>query len=161
MRTTKGMNGQNFILSSHSNRCSMGFFLSAVNYYGEMPWTMLNFQESEANSALNDFFQIRGIPSLVLFSTDGTITIQGREAIMTTPFDEIRNFEELKRAAEAKAAEELQALRESFNPIGFFSGYLHDKEGSLVSTSSLENKIVGLYFRYEIHYFNSFSCSYF
>jgi len=112
-----------------------------------MPWTMLNFKESSTNSALSDFFEISGIPALVLFSSDGTITLQGREAIMTTPFDEIRNFEALKRAAAAKAAEELQALRGSFNPIDFFSGYLNDKDGNSVPTTTLENKIIGLYFR--------------
>jgi nucleoredoxin len=120
--------------------------ISAMAYFADMPWMMLTFSDREAQTELSSRYGIRGIPSLVLVDANGTITTNGREAIMSVPFDDVRNFEVAKKAAEAKEKKELEELRMSFKPSTFFSGLVKDKEGGIVPESHFHGKVIGIYF---------------
>eukprot|EP00760_Papus_ankaliazontas_P038082 PhM_4_TR8853/c0_g1_i1/m.31425/K17609/NXN; nucleoredoxin len=55
-------------------------------YYAEMPWLAVPFENRDAKAALQQQFQIRGIPSLLLFGPDGKlITADGRMTVMEDP----------------------------------------------------------------------------
>jgi len=55
-------------------------------YYGEMPWVALPFQDKARKTALDKKFKVSGIPSLVLLDSDGKlITKDGREAVSSDP----------------------------------------------------------------------------
>jgi nucleoredoxin len=56
------------------------------DYYGEMPWAALPFQDKERKAALNKKFKVQGIPSFVILDSDGKlITKDGREAVSSDP----------------------------------------------------------------------------
>jgi len=118
----------------------------ALEYYAEMPWKMLAFSDREAERELSSRFQVKGIPTLVLIDAVGTITTNGREAVMTVPYEDYRNFEAVKKAAEEKAARELEEVRLSFKPSTYFADMVQDKEGNIIPASYLTGKIVGIYF---------------
>ena len=51
-------------------------------YYGEMPWYALSYNERELKSALSDLFEVEGIPTLVLLTGQGDmITDDGCEVV--------------------------------------------------------------------------------
>lgn len=83
---------------------------SALEYYQEMPWKMLNYEDRNAKLLLGEVFNISGIPSLVLIDNDGIITKDGREAIMTTSFDQLKAFEEDKRKQEEMLLEKIALM---------------------------------------------------
>jgi len=120
---------------------------SALSYFSAMPWKMIAFSDRENESLLSAELGINGIPALVLIDEEGSlITKNGREAIMTVPFDKLREFEAGKIAADEKAAHDLEELKHSFNPSVYFGGNVIDKEGNVLSTSAFEGKTIGLYF---------------
>lgn len=54
------------------------------DYFGTMPWVALPFSEREKKAQLSSQYGVRGIPTLVVLNTDGSvITKDGREALMT------------------------------------------------------------------------------
>jgi len=121
---------------------------SALQYFSEMPWKILSFSERDIESTLSRKFKVTGIPTLVILAPNGElITTEGREAIMSVPFEKLGTFEEEKEAAALKASMELEALKTSFKPIDFFSTYLIGHDNKPVEASlSLSGKIIGLYF---------------
>lgn len=120
----------------------------ALKYFSEMPWKILSYAERDIESALSKKFDVRGIPTLVIIGEDGDlITSEGREAIMSVPFEKLHSFEEEKKAAAAKEAEELNLLKSSFKPIEYFSSCLIGQANAPVdAASALSGKIIGLYF---------------
>jgi len=55
-------------------------------YYGEMPWVALPFQDKARKAALNKKFKVEGIPSFVILDSDGKlITKDGREVVSSDP----------------------------------------------------------------------------
>jgi len=97
-------------------------------YFGEMPWLALPFEERERKEALSKQFKVRGIPSLVVLDEDGsTITTDGRSAVMEDP-------EGTKFPWRPTPVREL--LR------GDFVG----KNGAAVPAASLASKHLALYF---------------
>merc|ERR1711988_218368 len=55
-------------------------------YFGEMPWLALPFEDKQRKDQWNSAFQVRGIPSLVILDKDlATITKDGRAVIMEDP----------------------------------------------------------------------------
>jgi nucleoredoxin len=122
---------------------------AAKDYYADMPWSMLDFDDQETKDAFDEVFNVEGIPTLVLLEENGKlITTDGSEAILTCPFENISKFAELKRVEEEKKAAELAALRADFKWSTIFDEKsLLDGESNSVPLSSLEGKIVGLYFR--------------
>jgi len=52
-------------------------------YYAEMPWCTLKFEDRTMKAALSDVFDAHGIPTLILLKGDGEmITDEGREAVL-------------------------------------------------------------------------------
>ena len=75
----------------------------ALKYFSEMPWKMLSYAERDTEAALSKKYEVRGIPSLIIIDENGElITSEGREAIMSVPFDKLRSFEEEKKSAALK-----------------------------------------------------------
>jgi len=55
-------------------------------YYGEMPWTSLPFQDKARKAALDKKFKVQGIPTFVILDSDGKlITKDGREVVSSDP----------------------------------------------------------------------------
>eukprot|EP00501_MAST-03F_sp_TOSAG23-6_P002566 GSMAST32.ASY1.ANO1.2707.1 assembled CDS len=55
-------------------------------YYGEQPWAALPFASRDLKEKISQKFKIRGIPSLIILDTDGSvITKDGREAVTNDP----------------------------------------------------------------------------
>ena len=69
---------------------------------------------------------------------------------METPFENLHTYVADKAAAEEKAAKELAALKEAgVKPAQYFAqveNALIDKAGGELPASSLEGKVIGLYF---------------
>ena len=49
---------------------------SFQNYHNEMPWLAMPYDNEDLKDALNDKYQVRGIPSLVLLEADTGNTIE-------------------------------------------------------------------------------------
>merc|ERR1719163_2544816 len=55
-------------------------------YFAEMPWLALPFSERDRKEKLSSKFKVRGIPTLVILDTDGSvITTDGRSAVSEDP----------------------------------------------------------------------------
>jgi nucleoredoxin len=55
-------------------------------YFREMPWLAVPFHDSKRRDALNELFDVEGIPTLVIVGPDGeTITSNARGAIESDP----------------------------------------------------------------------------
>jgi len=56
------------------------------DYFSEMPWLALPYEDRKAKDALSKRFKVQGIPSLVVVDSDGqVITTNGRAAIQGDP----------------------------------------------------------------------------
>lgn len=96
-------------------------------YYKEMPWLALPFEDRDRKNALSKKFKVKGIPALVILSKDGSvITTDGRSEVMADPEGE----------------------RFPWNPKTF-AEVIGDKflrRGETVGKDVLEGKTLGLYF---------------
>jgi len=55
-------------------------------YFGEMPWFALPFENREVKDKLSKKYKVQGIPSFVIIDMDGkTITTDGRSALLEDP----------------------------------------------------------------------------
>jgi len=106
---------------------------SFEEYFGEMPWLALDFQDRNRKNALSDKFKVKGIPSLIFVDGDSgeTITTKGRDAVINDPEGE--HFPD-RSPWKPKTLEEM--LGESFQ----------GKDGATVSRDSLRGKHILLYF---------------
>jgi len=80
-------------------------------YYEEMPWLSLSYDDRALKESLSDVFDVNGIPSLILLKGDGTlITDEGRSAVNYGldyfPWDE----EAMKRGNEEAEERQKQKL---------------------------------------------------
>jgi nucleoredoxin len=115
----------------------------ALGYFAEQPWKMLSFDQEDANGALNDLFEVNGIPHLVLLDENlELITQEGIELIMTIQdFSRIKHFEEDKQARMKDASALLTPIVDN--------GLILETQGDqlqAVSKASLQGKMLGLYF---------------
>merc|ERR1711988_1746278 len=56
------------------------------DYFKEMPWLALDFEDRKRKAQLSGMFGVRGIPALVIVDTDGSvITKEGRGALSSDP----------------------------------------------------------------------------
>merc|ERR1711904_410245 len=56
------------------------------DYFKEMPWLALDFEDRKRKAQLSGMFGVRGIPALVIVDKDGSvITKEGRGAISSDP----------------------------------------------------------------------------
>jgi len=76
--TYKGA-GKNFeIVFASSDRDEKAF----SEYFAEMPWLAIPYSERECKEKLSKKFKVKGIPTLVILDTDGSvITTDGRSAV--------------------------------------------------------------------------------
>lgn len=120
----------------------------AMDYFKTMPWKMLHFDQRDLESQLSQRFEVRGIPSLVLVESDGTlITTEGREVIMNTTPGKAKNYAAEKAEKERRRAEEIAALKSNFNVVNFFANKkVIDHDGNAIDGDHLKGKIVGIYF---------------
>lgn len=96
-----------------------------TNYYKDMPWLALPFDNKDAKAALNKKFKVSGIPSFVILNPSGEVlTKDGREAVMKDP--EGKNYPWIPPTAEEKAKMILSNLGEDLvakangKPIGLY-----------------------------------------
>jgi len=76
----KGLNFEIVFASSDRDEKSFG------EYFGEMPWLALPFNDRERKEKLSSKFKVRGIPTLVILDESGeTITTDGRSAVSEDP----------------------------------------------------------------------------
>jgi nucleoredoxin len=95
-------------------------------YYGEMPWMALPFEDRERKAKLSSKFKVQGIPTLVIVDENGkTITTDGRAAITGNP------------AGFPWAPKPFKDL---------LGTTLRKSDGTVVPTASLGNKNLVLYF---------------
>merc|ERR1712205_97077 len=101
---------------------------SFKEYFGEMPWLALPYEDRDLKNKLSKKFKVSGIPSLVIVDDSGeTITTDGRSAVMEdTEGDEFP----------WKPKSFAESLGESF--VG--------KDGKSVGLEALKGKYLGLYF---------------
>jgi nucleoredoxin len=98
-------------------------------YFGEMPWLALPFQDREKKAELDKKYKVQGIPSVVVIGPDGElITKDGRAAISGDP-----------------TGEEIPWKAKSFDEI-FSGAKLVGSDGTDCLGSSLKGKVFGLYF---------------
>ena len=94
-------------------------------YYAEMPWSALSFDERNLKSALSEMFEVQGIPTLVLLTGKGEMIKDDASDIVSYgaeyfPWDdasvekakEIEAKKKLEKMKEAKEAEEKVALEQ-------------------------------------------------
>jgi len=97
-------------------------------YFGDMPWLALPFEERERKEALSKKFKVRGIPSLVIVDEDGsTITTDGRSAVM----------------------EDAEGAKFPWRPTPLaelLKGDFLAKDGSAVPAASVASKHLAIYF---------------
>merc|ERR1712078_223849 len=56
------------------------------DYFKEMPWLALDFEDRKRKAQLSSMFGVRGIPALVIIDKDGSvITTEGRSAVSSDP----------------------------------------------------------------------------
>merc|ERR1712185_371296 len=56
------------------------------DYFKDMPWLALDFEDRKRKAQLSNMFGVRGIPALVIIDTDGSvITKEGRGALSSDP----------------------------------------------------------------------------
>ncbi|RYY82189.1 redoxin domain-containing protein, partial [archaeon] len=90
-----------------SDRSSVEF----NEYFKDMPWVALDYSERDAKEILSRVFGVGGIPTLLLFDTDGTLmTKEGREVVMTLAYDDWAEFETKKRARQEDEARKVSTM---------------------------------------------------
>jgi nucleoredoxin len=97
------------------------------SYYKEMPWLALPFEDRSRKDTLSKKFKVKGIPSFVILSKDGSvITTDGRSEVMADP-----------------TGERFPWTPKSFAEV-IGDKFLRGKE--TVGKDALEGKTLGLYF---------------
>lgn len=101
---------------------------SFSEYYGEMPWKALPFDNRDLKASLSKKYKVQGIPTLVIVGEDGkTITTDGRSAISGDP--DGKNFPWVPPTIKEALGNE------------FVGG-----DGKTVTLDALAGKYIGIYF---------------
>lgn len=117
----------------------------AGEYFAEHPWKMLDFDKDESNGALNELFEVSGIPHLVLLDENFQLLTQdGIELVMKCrDFARIRTYEAEKRALAGTAADILGPILDA-NGIVEKVGEGGEKRN--IGRTQLAGKVIALYF---------------
>ncbi|KAI5084573.1 hypothetical protein GOP47_0000742 [Adiantum capillus-veneris] len=117
-----------------------------TEYFSKMPWLAVPYENEKTRKHLNDWFEVKGFPTVVILDKQGrTLNTQGTEllydyGVEAYPFT-VERIEELKQAEEAKrAAQTLETLL-----VTEERDFVISKD-NLVKVTSLVGKTVGLYF---------------
>lgn len=87
--------------------------VSAKDYFLEMPWKMLSYDDRESKQLLATVFEVSGIPTLVLMNEEGIITDEGTGAIMSvSSFDKLLTYKEDQLVEAAKLLEQIATMPE-------------------------------------------------
>jgi len=98
-------------------------------YYGEMPWLALPYDQRDAKNTLSKKYKVGGIPSLVILGPDGkVITKDGRSKVMEN-FEDCNGFPWIPKTLG-------ELLGDTFLK----------KDGTTVGKEAIEGKTLGLYF---------------
>lgn len=116
-------------------------------YFGTMPWLALPWSERDLKDKLSETYQVNGIPSLVAFSETGEPETDKVRHIFKLgakayPFTESHIEKLLDEEKNAKnATQSFASLLATAD-----RDYLVNNDGEQIKISSLEGKVVGLYF---------------
>ncbi|KAK7386876.1 hypothetical protein VNO78_27222 [Psophocarpus tetragonolobus] len=129
---------------------------SFKGYFSKMPWLAIPFSDSETRSRLDEDFQVRGIPHLVLLDEYGKVVTEDGVDIIREygvegyPFTSARIQELRDQEEEFRRNQSVRSLLASPS-----RDFVISADGKKILASELEGKTVGLYF-----YSSSFgSCS--
>ncbi|KAG2707567.1 hypothetical protein I3760_05G153100 [Carya illinoinensis] len=120
---------------------------SFKDYFSKMPWLAIPFSDSGKRDHLDGFFQVEGIPNLVLIDEDGKVVSDSGVQIVQEygvegyPFTQ-EKIKELKDQEEAVRRN--QSLRSIL--VSRSRDFIISSDGRKVPVSELEGKIVALYF---------------
>lgn len=116
-------------------------------YFSKMPWLAIPFADEEARDRLDELFEVRGIPHLVILDGNGkVVSDEGVEIIReygteAYPFTAER-IKEMKEQEEAARRE--QTLKSVL--VSPSRDFVISANRNKVPVSELEGKMVGLYF---------------
>jgi nucleoredoxin len=80
---------------------------NAKEYFADMSWKMLKYEKRDEAQKLAEIFDVEGIPYLTLLDENGKlITNDGREVLMSTEFDKIKDSQKTVFDATVSAAGE-------------------------------------------------------
>ncbi|XP_056168363.1 probable nucleoredoxin 1 [Syzygium oleosum] len=116
-------------------------------YFSKMPWLAIPYSDSEKRDSLDELFEVRGIPHLVILDGTGTLsTDRGVEIVREYgvgghPFtpERIKELKEQEEAAKRNQSLTSLLVRESRD-------FVVSSDGKKVPVTELEGKTVGLYF---------------
>lgn len=117
------------------------------DYFSKMPWLAIPFADSETRDRLDELFEVRGIPYLVILDDQGKVlTDVGVEIIReygveSYPFTRERIKELKDQEEEARKNQTIKSILASD-----LRDYVISSDGNNVPISDLEGKTVGLYF---------------
>ncbi|KAI4328269.1 hypothetical protein L6164_020636 [Bauhinia variegata] len=116
-------------------------------YFAKMPWLAIPFSDSDTRNRLDELFEVRGIPNLVILDENGkVVTEDGVEVIREYgiegyPFSSERINELKEQEEEARKNQSLKTLL-----VNRSRDFVISSDGNKVPISELEGKTVGLYF---------------
>ncbi|XP_042399845.1 probable nucleoredoxin 1-2 isoform X2 [Zingiber officinale] len=125
------------------NSCEKSF----IEYFSKIPWFTVPFSDDKIKKKLHELFQVSRRPTLVILDTDGKVlNREGVQAIRgygteAYPFT-VEKISKLRE--EVENAKKDQTLRSIL--VSSSRDYLITNDRSKVSVSSLQGKIVALYF---------------
>nr|GMD21720.1 probable nucleoredoxin 1 [Ipomoea batatas] len=120
---------------------------SFKEYFGKMPWTAVPFSDTVTRKQLDDLFNVRGIPHLVILDESGKVTTEDGVDIVLEHGVEAYPFT-LERVKEIKDAEDAAKREQSLKTVLVSTSrdYVIAADGKKVPVDALEGKTVGLYF---------------
>ncbi|KAK3416838.1 hypothetical protein EUGRSUZ_H02593 [Eucalyptus grandis] len=120
---------------------------SFSGYFSKMPWLAIPFSDSEKRDSLDELFNVRGIPHLVLLDGTGTVLTDSGVEIVREYGEEGHPFTP-ERIKELKDQEEAARRNQSLTSLLVIKtrDFVVSSDGKKVSVSELEGKTVGLYF---------------
>nr|GMD26482.1 probable nucleoredoxin 1 [Ipomoea batatas] len=112
-----------------------------------MPWTAVPFSDTATRKKLDDLFNVRGIPHLVILDESGKVTTEDGVDIVLEHGVEAYPFT-LERVKEIKDAEDAAKREQSLKTVLVSTSrdYVIAADGKKVPVDALEGKTVGLYF---------------
>ncbi|XP_023523830.1 probable nucleoredoxin 1 [Cucurbita pepo subsp. pepo] len=120
---------------------------SFEDYFSKMPWLSIPFSDSATKERLNELFEVRGIPHLVVLDAEGKVSTD----------DGVRLVSEYGANAYPFTSEQIQLLKDreeeakrnqtiSSILVSNSRNYVISNNGNQIPVSELEGKVIGLYF---------------
>ncbi|XP_034908653.1 probable nucleoredoxin 1 [Populus alba] len=116
-------------------------------YFSEMPWLAIPFSDTETRKRLKEVFKVRGIPTLVIFDTNGKVSCD--DGVSTVMEHGVDGYPfNLDRLNFLKEQEENAKKNQTISSILVSSSrdYVISNDGKKIPVLELEGKLVGLYF---------------